>query len=75
MRMLLGYFYEADTYIWLVCGLVQVKEQTPQKHMSKREWTMSSKFINYSTPNNEQNWENPCTQLRNQQRCTSDNHD
>ena len=42
------------TYIWLVCGSsVRIKEQTPQRHISKRDWTTTSNFINYSALNSE----------------------
>ena len=48
-------------------------QRTPYKHMFERDWTASS--INYFTLNSVYNWEDLCIQLRNQQICTSDNHD
>ena len=39
--------------------------------MFKRDWIMSSYFINYSTLNSEHNWEALYIQLKNQQTCTS----
>jgi len=40
----------------------------------KKMELFSSTFINNSTLNNEHNWQNLCNQWRNQQSCTSDNH-
>ena len=43
--------------------------------MFEGDWTMSSTTNNYPTLNNEHNCEDLYTQSRNQQKCTSDNHD
>jgi hypothetical protein len=53
---------------------VKIKEQTSWKHVSKRDWTTSSIIHRYSTLDSENNWEDLCIQLRNQQTCTSGNH-
>ena len=36
-------------------GLVRIEEQTPQRHMFERDWTISSNIIEYSTLNIEHN--------------------
>ena len=47
--------------------LERIKEQTLQRHMLENDWTASLSIVNYSTLNNEDNWEDLCIQLRNQQ--------
>jgi subtilase family serine protease len=39
--------------------------------MHKRDWIASSNLIDYSTLNDEHNWEDLSIQLKNQQTCTS----
>ena len=74
MRVLCANFYQLNPYIWLVCGYMQIKEQTPSKHMFKRDWTTSWLFVSYSTLENGHKWEDLCIQLRNQQTRSSNNH-
>ena len=42
--------------------------------MFEIDWITFSKFINYSTLTSEHIWEDLCVKLKNQQTCTSDNH-
>ena len=63
-----------DTQISLVCDSMRIKVQTSRRPIVKRDWTMCSNIYNYSTLDNEHNWEDLCIQLRNQHTCTSNNH-
>ena len=54
-----------------MCGSVRIKEQTPQRHTSKRDWTTSSIYNNYYTLTIEHNREGLCMYILNQQTCTS----
>ena len=49
------FYLIGKTHVWWVCGLVGIKEQTPQQHMFKGDWTISSNIIKYSTLNIEPN--------------------
>ena len=42
--------------------------------MFKRDWSTFSNIDNYSTLNNEHNWEDVCIQLKNQQAFVSNSH-
>ena len=50
------------------------KDKHHKKHMFKRDQTTPPNSTNFSTLNNEHDWEDPCNQHRNQQKCTSDHH-
>ena len=60
-----------DYFSQLMCGSVRIKEQTPQRHTSKRDWTTSSIYNNYYTLTIEHNREGLCMYILNQQTCTS----
>jgi hypothetical protein len=49
--------------------MVRIKEQTSFKLIFKRDWTKSSKFLNYFTLINEHNWEDLCMHSTYQQTC------
>jgi hypothetical protein len=45
-----AYFSSSDPHFLLVCGLLKIKEKTPQNHMFERDWTTSSieeTFVQY----------------------------
>ena len=67
-------FSSSGIYIWLVCGSATIKRTNTIRHVFKRDCTMSSDFINYSTPNSAHSCEDLCIQLRTHQTCTSNNH-
>ena len=57
MHVLLGCFSESDTYIWLVCGMVRIKEQLNPKWRGDLDGKMGSihgsQWSLLATPNNE----------------------
>jgi hypothetical protein len=53
----------------------EIKEKLSQHDVFKRDWTTSLNTNNYSTFDNLHDREDLCIQLRNQQTCTSNNHD
>lgn len=59
--------YLINPYDLLLCGEVRIKEKTTIK-------THAYHIINYSTLNNEHNWEEISIQLSDQQICASNNY-
>jgi hypothetical protein len=75
MLLLQSIIQNLDTYVWLVCASMRIKEQVPKDTcIYNRDRTTSSNPINHSTLNtSEYIWEDLCSQ-KNQQTCTSNNH-
>ena len=74
MRVIFGHFSRSDPiFDWWVVS-VRINQQTPWTQMFKRDWTTFLDTIIYSTLNSESNWEDLFVQVRNQQTCTSNNH-
>ena len=68
-------FFLNRTPIFDWCAVRQESKNKQNKDTcSKRLDLFFITFINYSTLDNERNWEDLCFQLRNQQTCASDNH-
>ena len=66
-------FLIKDLYL-IGVWLGEVQRTNILKTYVYRYWTRSSNSINYLTLNSEHTWEDLCFYLRNQQTCTSTNH-
>ena len=66
-------FLIANLYLIGVCLVVDERIKALKTHVQMRvDYVV--KCTSYSTLNSERNWEDLCIQFRNQQKCSSDNH-